>query len=222
MLLKLKKIKKNARNIYRKRKKAKLNSKESFRYMMQAVRAHNSLLKLVEKEKKELSALKQQEAFLSNHHKYAKELLSPKKKGKPKFEKKVADDYFTKTYSNRRVRRKIKAHKHLARPKAPKHKFNSSFPDYGYFSDIVKKKSNSSSPGVNGNGYVVYKAAPKVRRLLWKLLRVAWENDLVAPSWQLAWIRLLQKSEDTSQPSKMRPISILNVEGRILFTVVNK
>ena len=73
MLLKLKKIKRNARNIYRKRKKAKQNSKESFRYMMQAVRAHNSLLKLVEKEKKELSALKQQETFLSNQHKYAKE-----------------------------------------------------------------------------------------------------------------------------------------------------
>ena len=44
----------------------------------------------------------------------------------------------------------------------------------------------------------------------------------MASSWQLAWIRLLQKSDDTSHPSKMRPISILNVEGRIYFTIVNK
>ena len=54
------------------------------------------------------------------------------------------------------------------------------------------------------------------------LLKVAWKNNLVAPSWQVAWIRLLQKSDDTSHPSKMRPICILNVEGRIFFTIVNK
>ena len=69
---------------------------------------------------------------------------------------------------------------------------------------------------------MIYKAAPKVRKILWKLLKVAWKNNLVAPSWQLVWIRLLQKSDDTSHPPKMRPISILNVEGRIFFTIVNK
>ena len=135
----------------------------------------------------------------------------------------MADEYFTQTYSNKRQRRKIIAHKYLKRPKTPKHAFNKSFPDFGFFTKkIIKKKSNSSAPGVNGNGYVVYKAATKVRSILWKLLKVAWKNDLVAPSWQVAWLRLLQKSDDTSHPSKMRPISILNVEGRIFFTIVNK
>ena len=58
--------------------------------------------------------------------------------------------------------------------------------------------------------------------MLWRLLRFAWNNSLVASSWQHAWVRLLAKTDDTSHPSKMRPISILNVEGRIFFSVLQK
>jgi len=38
-------------------------------------------------------------------------------------------------------------------------------------------------------------------------------------SWQIARIKLLSKGSDLSHPSLMRPISILNVEGRIFFTI---
>ena len=44
---------------------------------MKAIRAHNALLKMVKKENEQLSALKQQEAFIANRHKFAKKLLSP-------------------------------------------------------------------------------------------------------------------------------------------------
>ena len=159
---------------------------------------------------------------MKNLHGFAKKLLSPKLKGTPKFEKELADEYFRTTYSNKRDKKEIIAHQFLARPPSPDHSFDHSFPDFGFDSDVVGKKSNKSAPGVNGNGYVVYKLAGKTRRILWKVLRFAWKHNLVASSWQVAWIRLLQKSDNTSHPSKMRPISILNVEGRIFFSIVNK
>ena len=36
---------------------------------------------------------------------------------------------------------------------------------------------------------------------------------------QVGRIRLIPKSEDTTHPSKMRPISVLNAEGRIFWTI---
>ncbi len=37
--------------------------------------------------------------------------------------------------------------------------------------------------------------------------------------WKIARIREIAKSSDTSHPSLMRPISVLNVEGRLFFTI---
>ena len=46
-----------------------------------------------------------------------------------------------------------------------------------------------------------------------------WKTRKIPVSWQIARIKLLSKGSDSSHPSLMRPISILNVEGRLFFTI---
>ena len=55
--------------------------------------------------------------------------------------------------------------------------------------------------------------------ILYGILHRVRKERQIPRSWQSARIRLLSKSDDTSHPSKMRPIAVLNVEGRIFFTI---
>ena len=150
--------------------------------MMKAVPAHNAILKFVDKENNKVSIANQHASFLKNPHSFAKNLLSPMDLGKPDFDKALADEYFPATYSNKRTEEKIQAHKDLQSPPSPKCPFDHSFPDFGFFSTMVKKKSNKSAAGINGNRYIIYKAAHSVRKILWRLLLFAWKNGLVASS----------------------------------------
>ena len=70
--------------------------------------------------------------------------------------------------------------------------------------------------------YIYYKSSKKIAYLLWELLCFIWEKCEVPNSWILAWIKLLEKKDGCLSPEDMRPISILNVEGRIFFSLVEK
>ena len=108
----------------------------------------------------------------------------------------------------------------LERPPLPQVLFDLEKPTFNDFWKIVKRKRNSSSPGINGNSYVVYKSSKKITYLLWELLCFIWEKCEVQNSWIPAWIKLLEKKGGCLSPEDMRPISILNVEGR--FSLVEK
>ena len=121
--------------------------------MIKAVRAHNALLKLVKKDNKKVSAAKERASFMKNPHSFAKNLLFPMDSGQPTFEQKLADLYFPATYSNKRTSEEITAHEDLQRPNSPRFSFDSSFPDLGHFTRLLKRKSNKSAGGINGNRY---------------------------------------------------------------------
>ena len=50
----------------------------------------------------------------------------------------------------------------LERPPLPQVLFDLEKPTFNDFWKIVKRKRNSSSPGINGNSYVVYKSSKKI------------------------------------------------------------
>ena len=110
----------------------------------------------------------------------------------------------------------------LERPPLPQVIFNLEEPTFNEFWKIVKRKRNSSSPGINGNLYSIYKSSKKIAYLLWELLCFIWEKCEVPKSWILAWIKLLETKDGCLSPEDIRPISILNVEGRIFFSLVEK
>ena len=84
---------------------------------------------------------------------------------------------------------------------------------------VVKRKSNRSSPGLNGIPYLVYKKCPDIRRFLYWIFRRVWKEHTVPQSWKVGRQVLIPKSNDTSKPGLMRPITVLNVEGRLFFTL---
>ena len=110
----------------------------------------------------------------------------------------------------------------MPRPARPKHSFDIKFATLEEFSEICRKKSNSSAPGLNGIPYLLYKRCDQVRRLLWTLLQRIWVERKIPSTFQVGRVRLLPKSSDTSHPKHMRPISVLNSEGRLFWTVFQK
>jgi hypothetical protein len=50
------------------------------------------------------------------------------------------------------------------------------------------------------------------------MLRV-WRDKCIPSAWQIGRIKLLDKGKGTGKPGEMRPISILNSEGRLFWTV---
>ena len=86
--------------------------------------------------------------------------------------------------------------------------------------ESVQKARSKSAQGVNEISYKILKKCPKVLKALWRLLRVAWKNQIVHNSWCIAdGVHIPKEAVSESLP-QFRPISLLNVEGKILFSVM--
>ena len=157
--------------------------------------------------------------FLQDPHAFAKNLFNPPQAGAPTFTKEVAEAYFSDVCGDDNREYEYTAPSTLPRPPPPKVPFNCVFPSFDNFSKICWRKRNKSAPGCNGISYQVYKFCPKVRTILWEILKRVWYGNVIPSVWQIARIREIPKSSDTSHPSLMRPISVLNAEGRLFFTI---
>ena len=85
---------------------------------------------------------------------------------------------------------------------------------------VVRKARSSSAPGPNGIPYRFYKNTPGVLRFLWKLMKVAWQKGIIPVNWRRATGVLIPKDKNSTEISQFRPISLLNVEGKIFFSVL--
>lgn len=79
----------------------------------------------------------------------------------------------------------------------------------------------ASTSGPNGVPYKVYKNAPDVLKFLWSLFRVLWQKR-IHKEWRRAGGVLIPKEKDAVNISQFRPISLLNVDGKIFFSVIAK
>lgn len=62
--------------------------------------------------------------------------------------------------------------------------------------------------------------APEVLRFLWRLMKVVWQNQAIPTAWQRAGGILIPKEKDLAEIHQFHQISLLNVEGKIFFSVV--
>ena len=211
--------KRNARRNLRRVKREGGDATAAQKALMTAVRMHNDALRSIRQARNERKRLDECRRFLSDPNAFAKKLLNPPVEAKAAFAKEVADDYFKKTYSDPNRSFCYTPPPDLPRPKLPEHPFDTKFATFEEFSRICRKKSNGSAPGPNGIPYLLYKCCPKVRKVLWSLLNRVWMEKCIPTEFQVGRVRLLPKSTDTSHPKLMRPISILNSEGRLFWTV---
>ena len=85
---------------------------------------------------------------------------------------------------------------------------------------FIYKARVASAPGPNGILYKVNKKCEELKKLLWRLLKVFGRQGVVPLSWNKADGVYIPKEENWSTLSQFRPISLLNVEGKIVFGIL--
>ena len=103
---------------------------------------------------------------------------------------------------------------------APGVEFDCKPPRLAEIQQIVHKARIKSAPGPNGIPYLVYKKCPGVLKKLHGLLVNAWRQKHVSDEWNQADGVYIPKEKNSKGIDKFRPISLLNVEGKIFFSVL--
>jgi len=67
---------------------------------------------------------------------------------------------------------------------------------------------------------IVYDSASGVLRIPWKFIKVAWDKQVVSRAWCKAGGVFIPKENDATSISQFRPISLLNVKGKIFFSII--
>jgi hypothetical protein len=176
--------------------------------------ARKSLLRSQEK----VSLAVEEARFEKNPFDYSKKVFEPPNKGKPLFSKLSAEQYFKETYSDPDRKHKYPL-PHAPRPPDPVVPFQLTCPTSESFSRLCWKKSNKSAPGFNGVSFLVYKRCPEVQRRLFLIVKRVWRDRVIPKAWKIGRIKLLDKGKGCDRPDEMRPITVLNAEGRIFFSV---
>ena len=81
-----------------------------------------------------------------------------------------------------------------------------------------------SAPGTNMIPYKVYKLCPNVCDYLFRLFKSCFQNCVVPVQWRIATEVYILKSgsPDLNNIKDFRPISLLNVEGKLSFSILSK
>ena len=159
-------------------------------------------------------------AFYRDPYKFIKDLFAKEKTGTLKVPIKELEEHLRKTYSDdqRHVPASIPDDMPPIQP--PEHQMETRPPTWSEVERAVKRTRTASAPGPNGVPYRLYKNTPGVLKYLWKLMKVAWEKGTIPKAWQRAGGILIPKEKNSSTIDQFRQISLLNVEGKIFFSVV--
>lgn len=144
------------------------------------------------------------------------------KSGKLECMKDELENHLKATYSDPKREDKLSRMAGLQRPTAPGMAFDMSEIKMKDVDDCVRKAHAKSAPGNDGISYKVYKKCPLLRNHLFRLLHEMWRKKLVADRWCLAEGIYLPKEENAHGIAQFRPISLLNIDGKILLGIIAK
>lgn len=109
---------------------------------------------------------------------------------------------------------------YLPQPGPPVSKFDILPPKLSEVREVVRKTRSASAPGPNGVPYNLYKNCPAVLKQLWILMQAAWKKQIIPKAWRRALVVFIPKEKDSREIGQFRNITLLNVEGKILFSVL--
>ncbi len=159
-------------------------------------------------------------AFYRNPYKFAKDLFVKEKTGTLKVPVRELEEYLRKTYSDNQRHVPATIPDDMPPIQPPEHQLDTRPPTWSEVENTVKRARTASAPGPNGVPYRLYKNTPGVLKVLWKLMKVTWEKGIIPKAWRRAGGILIPKEKNSSTIHQFRQISLLNVEGKIFFSVV--
>jgi len=211
----------NQRALKRQLKEAPEHEKARLRTLLDDIKKQILVLSRAENQRKRRKRKrKARDAFYKNPYAFAKSLFTESKSGVLDVPQEELEEHLKKTYSDS-CRDVPLPHMHgITKPAPPGLAFDMSNLKAKEVREFVRKARTKSAPGMNGLSYKLYKNCPLVLGELTVLLQRAWKEDLIPQDWCLADGIQIPKEKNSVGIGNFRPISLLNVEGKIFFGVI--
>ena len=216
----MEKLRLQKKNLRKQMKTATEAEKQGLQDLWQDLKARHSALSKAESARKKKSKRKKtQDRFFHGPFQFARTLFEQPKSGTLAADKDILEQHLWNTYSDQQNRTPLSI-PGLVKPGRPTSPFSDKPPTFEEVERVVKKARAKSSPGPNGIPYLLYKKCPKVLGWLHRMLRSAWRNKKISTHWMTADGVYIPKEQNSSSINQFRPISLLNVEGKIFFSVM--
>ncbi|GFO34064.1 reverse transcriptase [Plakobranchus ocellatus] len=185
------------------------------------LKARHSLLSRAESARKKGSQKKKnQERFIRDPFQFARQLFQKPKSGTLTVEREDLETHLKKKYSDPTREIPLEKTAGLVWPAAPVIKFESKPPSLQEFIAVVNEARAKSAPRPNRVPYLLYKRCPNVLKRLDKILQSAWKTIKISKEWMTAEGVYIPTEQDSKGINQFRPISLLNVEGKMFFSIM--
>ena len=202
-------------------RKAQDLEKEALKCLWDQLKSRLANLRRAERIRKRRSRKeKARTSFFRDPFKYARDLLEEKKSGKLETTAEELESHIKEQLGDSDQNTPLGSPGHVPCPPEPGTKFDTTPPRWAEINQVVQKARTASAPGPNGVPYKVFKNCPMVLKLLWKLMRAAWKTQSIPLAWSTAATTFIPKVKDSHNITQFRGISLLNVEGKIFFSVM--
>lgn len=165
--------------------------------------------------------LKERVDVIKNPFEYMSKLLGNQTSVELKTTKEEVEEHLHQVHSDPRREESLGEMDSLIKPAEPTFPFNVEDPRQEVNS-FLRRARGKSVPVPNGIPYKVYKYCDRLRKRLWKLLRVAWKKTFLNDDWLVAEGCFIPKEENSSGIKQFRTISLLNVEAKIFLGILAK
>ncbi|XP_016406634.1 uncharacterized protein LOC107739136 [Sinocyclocheilus rhinocerous] len=204
-------------------KKAEDKEKEGLKNLWNQIQARLADLRCAERIRKHRNRKeKARLSFLRDPFKFARGLLEEKKSGKLHTTQQELEVFIKSQISDSQKESPLRSPGYIPQLPEPTSQFDTSPPKWSEVKKIVEQTRAASAPGPNGVTYRVYKNCPLLLKHLWKLMGMAWKVQSIPVDWSKAVTTFIPKEKDSSSINQFRGIALLNVEGKILFSVLAK
>lgn len=212
---------KERRQLKKQWRKATEEEKEGINLLQVEIQCRLATLRRAENLRKRRRRKEQTRAcFFKDPFKYVKSLFTKEKSGRLSVPKANLEEHLKKSCTDDRHQEDVTLPSDMPPLSPPEHELDVTPPRWSEVEKTVRRARAAAAPGPNGVPYRLYKNAPDVLRFLWKLMKVVWQKKKIPTSWRRAGGILIPKEKDSTEINQFRQISLLNVEGKIFFSVV--
>ena len=177
----------------------------------------NILRKAEKARQKTYERRRARQEFFRDPYRYGRSLLEPPQSGTLTVSQAKLEACLTRTYTDALRNSPLAERAGISEAPLPTSPFSTAAPSIEEVRRILKKKArNRSAPGPNGVPYLLYKRCPRILKLLHT--KIAWTTSTVDGEWKIAEGVYIPKEKESKCLNQFRPISLLNVEGKIYLS----
>ncbi len=209
------------RQLRKRWRKAEESEKEGLKALWDEIRRRLTNLRRAERiRRRRKRKEKERSSFFRNPFRYARGLLEEKTSGILDVSKEELQEHIRTQYSDPARNTPLDSPGYVPRPSEPSALFDVSPPKFSEVRQVIQRARSASAPGPNGIPYKLYKSCPGVLKLLWPLMRITWTKQTIPSEWQRAVAVSIPKQQNAKTIEQFRSIALLNVEGKIFFSVM--